>query len=145
MNLNWLPWKYSGPGFHLLHSYLATHTIWLGIYWLFLSSFFWFIFSLAVWKMRKNNQKLLDPANGLVLSIVLLVLAAAYLFVLGFSYIFTSPAPDLISRTFLPVQHRSLIGYLLISAFYYSTMEISQVAVYHPYRFRCRDIYLLPA
>ncbi len=76
------------------------------------------LFSVVVWRMRKTNQKLLDPPNGLVLAILLLVLAAAYLFILGFSYIFTSPAPDLISRTFLPVHIAILLGIFSLVLFF---------------------------
>jgi 4-amino-4-deoxy-L-arabinose transferase-like glycosyltransferase len=65
---------------------------------------------LSIWKMHKNNQKLLDPTNGLILGVFMLGLAAAYLFVLAFSYLFTSPPPDLIARTFLPVQLAFLLG-----------------------------------
>jgi hypothetical protein len=78
---------------------------------------------LAVRKMRKNNQKVLDSANGLILGIVMLILAAAYLFVLGFSSIFTSPPPDLISRTFLPVHLAVLLAIFSLMLFIIRTWQ----------------------
>ena len=76
------------------------------------------LFILSVWKTRKNSQKILDSANGLILGIVMLILAMAYLFVLAFSYIYTSPPPDLISRTFLPVHLAVLLAIFSLLLFF---------------------------
>jgi hypothetical protein len=74
--------------------------------------------SLTVWKMLKNNQKVLDPTNGSIFSVLMIFLALAYLFVLAFSYIFTYPSPDLISRTFLPVQLAVILGIFSLILFF---------------------------
>ena len=79
--------------------------------------------------MRIKHQKVLDPTNGLILnSAIDLVLAVAYLFVLGFSYIYTYPPPDLISRTLLPVHIAVLLAIFSLIYFYYSPMADREVA-----------------
>jgi 4-amino-4-deoxy-L-arabinose transferase-like glycosyltransferase len=73
---------------------------------------------LTVWKMLKNNQRVIDPTDGLIFGVLMIVLAVAYLFVLAFSYIFTYPPPDLISRTFLPVQFAVILGLFSLILFF---------------------------
>jgi 4-amino-4-deoxy-L-arabinose transferase-like glycosyltransferase len=87
---------------------------------------------LVVRKMQKNKQQVLDTGNGLILGVVLLILAAAYLFVLVFSSIFTSPPPDLISRTFLPVQLAGLLAIFSLILF-----------IIRPWKF-ARWLYIIP-
>jgi 4-amino-4-deoxy-L-arabinose transferase-like glycosyltransferase len=73
---------------------------------------------LTIWKMRKNNQKLLDTTNGFALAAFMIGLAVLYLIVLAFSYLFTSPPPDLVNRTFIPVQLALLVGFFSLVLFF---------------------------
>jgi 4-amino-4-deoxy-L-arabinose transferase-like glycosyltransferase len=98
---SWVPFTSLQPRY----SYNLARNILVVVFLMFLA-----LILLAVWKTRKNKQKLLDASNGFIIGIVMFILAAAYLFVLGFSTIFTSPPPDLISRTFLPVQLAVLLA-----------------------------------
>jgi hypothetical protein len=76
------------------------------------------LIGLTIWKMRKTNQMLLDPSNGLILGVFMIGLATVYLFVLGFSFLYTYPPPDLINRTFLPVQLAFLLGIFSLILFF---------------------------
>lgn len=79
---------------------------------------FVFLLGLTVWKMHKTSQKLLDPTDGYILGLLMIGLAVTYLFVLAFSYFFTNPPPDLIGRTFLPVQLAVILGIFSLVLFF---------------------------
>jgi 4-amino-4-deoxy-L-arabinose transferase-like glycosyltransferase len=87
---------------------------------------------LTIWKMRKNNQKLLDPTNGFVLGALMIGLAVLYLFVLSFSYLFTSPPPDLVNRTFIPVQLAFLVGIFALVLFFIRPWQFARWLVSVP-------------
>ncbi len=76
------------------------------------------LFCLTVSKMRINHQKVLDSTNGLILGSSLIAFAVAYLFVLGYSYIYSYPPPDLISRTLLPVHIAVLLAFFSLIYFF---------------------------
>jgi 4-amino-4-deoxy-L-arabinose transferase-like glycosyltransferase len=76
------------------------------------------LIGLTIWKMRKTNQKLFDPSNGLILGVFMIGLATVYLFVLAFSFLYTYPPPDLINRTFLPVHLAFLLGIFSLILFF---------------------------
>jgi 4-amino-4-deoxy-L-arabinose transferase-like glycosyltransferase len=90
------------------------------------------LIGLTIWKMRKNNQKPLDPPNGLILAVLMIGLAAIYLLVLVFSYLFTYPPPDLINRTFLPVHLALILGIFSLILFFISPWQSARWLVSIP-------------
>jgi len=76
------------------------------------------IFCLMVWKLLKNRLMVFDSTTGLVLGLLMIAFAIAYLFILGFSYFYTYPPPDLIARTLLPLQIAVLLGIFSLFLFF---------------------------
>jgi hypothetical protein len=68
--------------------------------------------------MHKNNQKIFESTNGFFVALLLIVFAVAYLFILALSYFYTYPPPDLIPRTFLPIQIAVLLAVFSLSLFF---------------------------
>jgi hypothetical protein len=60
------------------------------------------------------------------------IFTLAYLFVLGFSYIFRVPTPDLIVRTLLPVHIATLLGLLCLILFFIQTWSSHKWLVLFP-------------
>ncbi len=78
---------------------------------------------LVIW-MRKKNFSANDPANGLPITFSMLLLAIASLVVLGISYIFTNPSPDLNNRILLPIQIAVSLGGVAIIFFAFKTLQL---------------------
>jgi len=75
------------------------------------------LFSLTAWYMRKNNLKVFNSHNGLFFTGLMIMFATAYMFVLGFSYIFSDP-PNSVYRIMLPLQIALIIGSFLFLLFF---------------------------
>jgi hypothetical protein len=65
---------------------------------------------LAVWKVRKNSLRVSNSYSGLTFAGLMTVFTAAYMLILGFSYIFSDP-PTSVYRILLPVQIVVVIGF----------------------------------
>ena len=76
------------------------------------------LFCLTLWKMHRNKLKIFDTTAGLVHGLSMFVFAVAYLLVLGFSYIYTHPPPDLINRTLLPAHLAVLLSIFSLVLFF---------------------------
>jgi hypothetical protein len=74
--------------------------------------------SLAIWKMHNNNAKIIDIPRELLFAGLMIIFSIAYIFVLAFSYIYTIPTPDLITRTFLPAHIALLLGFFALCLFF---------------------------
>lgn len=71
---------------------------------------------LSAWIIRKKNLKIFDSYNGLAVGVLMMVLAAANLFILVFSYVFSDP-PNSVYRILLPLQVSAMIGVFSILLF----------------------------
>ncbi len=82
---------------------------------------------LTFW-MRKKPISTSDPANGLSITFSMLMLAVASLLVLGASYIFTRPTPDINSRILLPVQIAVSLGLFALLFFIFKALQLPRQA-----------------
>ena len=65
-----------------------------------------------------NNQKMVNSSNGLLFAVLMFIFALSYLFVLGISYIFTHPTPDVNIRTLFPAHLALLLGFFSLLLFF---------------------------
>jgi hypothetical protein len=72
---------------------------------------------LAVWKVRKNSLRVSNSYSGLTFAGLMTVFTAAYMLILGFSYIFSDP-PTSVYRILLPVQIVVVIGFFSLLLFF---------------------------